>query len=241
MFLRRWNFVCNMIALTAVTVALVCFLFTPVSAQPSGTKPRGKPLSSLELKRLDTKMEEVRESFLRETTTLIKSYEDAGQLERAKTLLEALFKLDPLNEPVKNKLSSLQERIFDSHEFDIDLDTAKAWQPLGTVTKDRPLRIVVSGEYKFSTSLSTGPNGFPTENPAEDLIPGVPLGSVIAVIAAPGAPATKDKGPKPFSVGKDYQKPAERDGVLYLKVNAPPGSKCTGKLQVKISGAIPPE
>jgi hypothetical protein len=41
-------------------------------------------------------------------------------------------------------------------------------------------------------------------------------------------------------VGSKYERPADQDGLLYLKVNVPPGAKCTGRLEAKISGATQP-
>ncbi|MFM7291303.1 MAG: hypothetical protein ACKO6B_08735, partial [Planctomycetia bacterium] len=47
------------------------------AAKPGGAaKPKGKPGNPLDVKRLDARLDEVRESFLRETTTLILSYEN---------------------------------------------------------------------------------------------------------------------------------------------------------------------
>ena len=60
-----------------------------------------------------------------------------------------------------------------------------------------------------------------------------------AIIPA-AAPAATEKPPKPFLVGSSYERPADRDGVLYMKVNVPPNSKCVGKLQVKVGGTIQP-
>ena len=71
---------------------------------------------------------------------------------------------------------------------------------------------------------------------AEDLVSGVPLGAVMGVVAPPGGGRGGDKAPKPFVVGASIERRAERDGVLYLKVNVPPGSKVTGKFTAEISG-----
>jgi len=231
-----------------VGCCLAVWLVVPVSAQPPTAKPKMKPLGVLEVKRLDAKTEEIRQSFLEETTRLIRSYEEGGQFDRARMLLEGLQKLDPQNEPIQKKLGELTEQLLDANEFEIEIDPGKPWQPIGMVTKDRPLRISVAGEYKLATTLSTGPDGVSSKNPAEDLIASVPLGAVMAVISIPvaaGATAdgnkSNDKQPKPFSVGSHYEKNSDREGMLYLKVNVPPGSKCTGRLTARISGAIQPQ
>jgi len=209
------------------------------AAKPGGTaKPNTKKINPLEVKRLDARLDEVRDSFLRDTTTLILSYENLGQYERAKTLLESLQKLDPRNEPIKAKLNELNAKIIESNEFEVELATDESWQPIGAVTKDGLLRIRVTGDYNLTVSLtSLGPDGLPTANPAEDLVANVPLGAVMGVITPAGSAGNQnDKPPRPFAVGASFDKPADRDGILHLKVNVPPGARCTGSLRVKVSG-----
>jgi hypothetical protein len=228
--------------LTAMATAPAA-LAQGTATKPGGVaKPIGKKINPLDVKRLDAKLDEVRESFLRDTTNLILSYENLGQYERAKTLLESLQKLDPRNEPIKAKLGELNAKIIENNEFDVEIDTDESWQPIGAVTKDRLLRIRVTGDYNLTLSqTSLGPEGLPTANPAEDLVANVPLGAVMGVITPAGSAGTfaggnNDKQPRPFAVGASYEKPADRDGILHLKVNVPPGTRCTGKLKVKISG-----
>jgi hypothetical protein len=228
----------------AIGALLAASLTGPLAATASqpGTKARQRPANPPELKRLEAKAEEVRESFLRDTTNLIKSFEDVGQYDRAKLLLEALQKLDPQNDVVKTKLTDLSDRILDASEFEVNLDLGKSWQPIGAVEKGKPLRIRVSGDYKLVANIEASPDGAPSANPAEDLIPHVPFGAVMGVIAAADAAERQstDKQPRPFTVGSQYEKPADRDGVLFLKVNVPPGAKCTGRLTALVSGAMKP-
>lgn len=230
---------------TAAFLACLTFIAVPVArAQGPASKPggaaktTGKKINPLEVKRLDARLDEVRESFLRDTTNLILSYENLGQYERAKTLLESLQKLDPRNEPIKAKLGELNAKIIETNEFEAEIDTDESWQPIGVVTKDRLLRIRVSGDYNLTISqTSLGPEGLPTANPAEDLVANVPLGAVMGVITPAGSAGGNDeKPPRPFAVGASYEKPADRDGILRLKVNVPPGTRCTGTLKVRISG-----
>lgn len=228
---------CFDVASTAAVVAAVAIacLPTTVSAQATG-KPKPRMGSPTEIKRLDAKVDDLRESFFRETTTLIKGYEDAGLPERAKVLLEALGRLDPTNDAIKQKLAELKKTILDSREFELDIDPAKSWQPAGSVVKDEMLRIRARGDYSGSIELTAGPEGVPAVNPTEDVVGHVPLGAVMAVIA-PGTPEKDGKPPRPFAVGKQYEKPAERTGMLFLKVNLPSKRECKGKLTVQISGA----
>ena len=227
----------------AIGALLAASLTVPLAATASqpGTKARQRPANPPELKRLEAKAEEVRESFLRDTTNLIKSFEDVGQYDRAKLLLEALQKLDPQNDVVKTKLTDLSDRILDASEFEVNLELGKSWQPIGAVEKGKPLRIRVSGDYKLVANIEASPDGAPSANPAEDLIPHVPFGAVMGVVAdADATNRSSDKQPRPFTVGSQYEKPADRDGVLFLKVNVPPGAKCTGRLTALVSGATKP-
>jgi len=215
-----------------------------VAAEPAAKQ---KPPSPAEVRRLDAKLAAVSESFLRDTTTLIASYENAGQFDRAKLILEVLQKLDPKNEPIQAKLKMLNERIMEATLQDLDLDADAQWTAIGRVVKGRPIRIEASGEYKVTATVETGPAGMPSANPVTDLVAGVPLGALMGVIL----PATDASGgesqqpganqqaqqPRPFAVGAAYDRPADRDGILYMKVNVPPGSKCTGSLKARVSGA----
>lgn len=211
-----------------------------VAAEPTA---KTKPPSPAEMRRLDAKLAAVSESFLRDTTTLIASYENAGQFDRAKLILEVLQKLDPKNEAIQAKLKSLNERIMESTLQDLDLDADAQWTAIGRVVKGRPIRIEASGEYKVTATVETGPAGMPSANPVTDLVAGVPLGALMGVILpAPDSAAVDQRPganqqPRPFAVGVAYDRPADRDGILYLKVNVPPGAKCTGGLKARVSGA----
>ena len=216
-----------------------------VRAQTSKSKSKPKPVNPTEVKKLDTRLEEVQRSFLKDTDSIIKGYEDNGQFDRAKVLLEVLQKLDPKNELIKKKLEHLDDQILESTEFDLDLDPSKSWQPVGLVVKDRLYRIEVDGDYKFITTSTVGPEGFPTKDPANDMV-SAPLGAVVAVIVPPGGATAGGGGggggggnnrqPNAFFVGAKLEQAAQRDGMLLLKVNVPAGSKCTGKLKVKVGG-----
>ena len=211
-----------------------------VAAQPAA-KGRPRTPANPEVKKIDAKMEKVKDSFLRDTETLIKSYEDAGSYDRARIILEALQKLYPQNENIKGKLESLAEQSLDASEFEMDLDVSKSWVEIGPVQKDRTIRIRVAGDYKLTSgTVTSGPDGLTGDNPEKDLLAHVPLGAVMGAVIPAAGGGGNEKPPRPFLVGASYEKPAERDGKLYLKVNVPPNSKCVGRLQVKVGGTIQP-
>ena len=225
--------------LAAATWCVLAALVGTVAAQPGG-KSRPKPPNP-EVKKLDAKMEKVKDGFLRDTENLIKSYEDAGSYDRARIILEALQKLYPQNEAIKSKIEQLAVQSLDASETDFDLDVSKSWQEVGPVQKDRTIRIRVQGDYKInSAAVSSGPDGVTGDNPDKDLLPYIPFGAVMGAIIPSGGAGGNEKPPKPFLVGTSFEKPAERDGTLYLKVNVPPQAKCVGRLQVKIGGTIQP-
>jgi hypothetical protein len=243
---RSFRLAAGLVAVGVAAVAAV--MAPPVGAQPAAGKAgigkgKAKPANALEIKKLDAKLEEVRESFLRDTTTLISSYENLGQFERAKLLLEALQKLDPRNEPIKAKLGQLNEKILDSSEIELDVDAGGRWQPVGTVAKDRAFRIRASGDYKLTLTQSAGPEGMSADNIAEDVMPGVPLGALMGVIVPPDSLAQLAGGRqperplRPFTVGPQLERNADKDGMLYVRVNVPSVAKCTGKISLRVSGA----
>lgn len=201
-------------------------------------RPRSRAASPAEIKRLDVKLEEARAAFLRETANLAASYENLGQLDRAVEVLDVLRRLDPGNEQVRTKLEDLRQRSLDAKEFEVTLDTASSWEPIGTVAKGRPLRIRVTGDYKLDASLTTNADGATGSDPQRDLIAALPLGAVMGVIIPPATAGQGEaKPPRPFLVGSSFEKPADADGMLFLKVNVPPAAKCTGRLSVMVSGA----
>jgi hypothetical protein len=224
-----------------VVAAGWCVLAALVGTAAAQPAAKGRPKqANPEVKKLDAKMEKVKDSFLKDTEQLIKSYEDAGSYDRARIILEALQKLYPQNEPIKQKLEQLAAQSLSASEIEIDLDAGKSWQEVGPVMKDRTIRIRVAGDYKLTTApLTSGPDGLTGDNPEKDLLAHVPLGAVMGAII-PATAAANEKPAKPFLVGSTYERPAERDGVLYLKVNVPPNSKCVGKLQVKVGGTVQP-
>lgn len=244
----------SVFAACALTAASALWISpdSSVHAQTGKSKVKTKPISPADLKKLDSKLEDVQRSFLKETESIVKGYEEGGQFERAKILLEVLQKLDPKNEAIKKKLEQLDTQILDSTEFEIDLDSSKGWQPVGIVVKDHPLRIDADGDYKFVASLPVTADGFPTSDPANDMVGSAPLGAVVAIIMPPagtaatggggggrggaGGGGNNQKQPNAFHVGTKFEQPAPRDGILLLKVNVPLGSKCTGKLKIKVGG-----
>ena len=223
--------------LTAITIWYVAT--SVVQAQSTKTKGKPpKPLSSVEAKKIDVRLEKLQETFASESTAIIDDYENGGQYERAKFLLEVLMKLDPKNEALKKRISDLDERILKRVEVDQKLNTGGDWTLIGTVQKDVPARVEATGEYKISLSASNiSADGFPTEDAMRDLVGKVPTGALMGMIVTEENEKEK-KVPEPFAVKSKHDFTPKHDGALYLKVNVPPGSKCTGDLKLKLNGIV---
>ncbi len=205
-------------------------------AQPPRSSPR-KP-SPAEIKRLDTQLNDAYGVFMNQTVDLITSYENLGQFDRAKVIVEALAKLDPENEAMKTKIADLEKRMLEAGVFEVDLMPGDGWQAIGAVAKGDVVRVQITGEYRFQAIGSTTADGITGDSPETDFMRGIPLGAVMGVIA-PASQAggdKKDEKPRPFVVGSNYDNRADKDGVLYLKANLPIGTKCTGRMEAKITG-----
>jgi hypothetical protein len=222
-----------------VSVLVVWASGTIVHAQSSKSKNKPpKPLSPAETKKIDVRLEKLQETFSNESSAIIDEYENAGQYERAKFLLEVLQKLDPKNEAIKKRVSDLDEKILRRVETDQKFNTGGDWTLIGTVQKDVPARIEATGEYKINlVASSISADGFPTEDVTRDLVGRVPTGALMGMIVTETHQKEK-KPPEPFAIKSKHDFTPKQDGELYLKVNVPPGSKCVGDLKLKLNGIL---
>ncbi len=217
------------------------------SRSRSKSKSGGKTTST---KTIDVKAEKLQDSFLRSATSIAREYEDAGDLEKAKTILETIVRLDGSLSAVKAKIKSLNETILNANEYEFTLDPGKGWtKTQARVFKGQSVRIQTTGDYKLTTSLTVEPQGVAQRDPVKDMVGGIPLGAVMGMVVAPPSPTSaksRKQGPpklnkgRPFTIGKELDLKPAQDGVLFLRVNVPPGSKCTGKIRVQMSGHIRP-
>ena len=229
----------------ALSVVLLVWLAAAplVEAQTGKAKARPKTVSPNEMKKLDVRMDDVQKSFIKDTASLIRDFEEAGQPERAKLLLEVLLKLDPKNDSIRKKIDDLNDKILDQSEFEYELDVSKPWVQVGVVTGGKLARITAEGDYKFDAAGKLTADGVPAQDPANDMITGVPMGTLMGVVmpANPQPNRTANGNPNkppPFAVKTEYEWTPKQDGVLLLKLNFPAGTKCTGKLKLKVSGML---
>lgn len=68
-----------------------------------------------------------------------------------------------------------------------------------------------------------------------DLVSRVPTGALMGMILTDENRKEKKPG-EPFAIKSKLEFTPRQSGMLYLKVNIPPGSKCNGDLKLKLSG-----
>ncbi|MDZ4687969.1 MAG: hypothetical protein SH850_23090 [Planctomycetaceae bacterium] len=196
------------------------------------SKPKSKSGGTENVRQLDIRMQEMQERIVKDAADIAKGYEDAGQYDRAKVLLEVLEKLNPKLPGLQAKIDQLKEKSLDSTEFEIEMDVAKGWTPAGLVFKDRITRIEAEGDYNFVASGSITADGLPTSDTGADLLGGVPVGALIGIVVNPD----NKKPGKPFEIKAKREWTPRESGYLQLKVNVPNGHKSTGKLTIKLGG-----
>lgn len=232
----------GMVAAAMMTVLIVIPLtsFSLLYAQSAKSKSKVvKPLPAGEAKQIDARLQKLQETFETESKAIIEGYEKSGQYDRAKFLVEVLLKLDPKNEEFKKKVEELTEQSLKTSEFEMKFDANSDWTPVGNVMKDRLARIQANGEYKMMLPASSvSADGFQTKDITTDLVVSVPTGALMGMIVTEEHQENKPdrKMPDVFAVRSKHEFTPKKDGVLYLKVNAPPGSKCIGDLKLKLSG-----
>jgi hypothetical protein len=236
--MTRFQRLGNLSVALAVTMLLTfCITDSHAVAQSGKGKSKAKASAS-EVKQIDQRLQKLQDNFETESTAIIEGYEKAGHYERAKFLLEVLLKLDPYNENIKKRIAENKDLILNQSEFEQRFDPGNDWTPIGNVYKDQPVRITASGEYRVTISaVAIGPNGFPTENIATELVASVPTGALMGMVVTEDSIKEK-KPPEPFAIKTKYDFTPKQNGQLYLKVNLPPGSRCNGDLKIKLSGIL---
>lgn len=200
--------------------------------QPTA-QPAPQPIRDSNLKKIDAKADKVEVQFVKDAFELSKEYEDAGDLERAIEYLEAMLKIKPNLPGAKERIEKLQNDIISKNDFTFDLDPSGLWnKPVAYVRKDKPFRIQVTGSYKLTVSETIGPDGYPEGDLQRDMLEGIKTGELAGMIV------TNNKPGEPFSIGSEKDFTPKDGGMLFLKVNVPPGSKTTGKLKVRLSGYV---
>lgn len=183
---------------------------------------------------LDSRAEELSQTFVKEATTLAEEYFDAGSLEKSKALLQAVLKINPDAKQVQEKLKDIDDAILSFDETEVEVNVAKGWEWSGlSVIEDQPFRAQAEGPYRLVVNTTVGPAGFPEKDLMKDMIAGAPTGALVGVIVKEDG-----KQGRPFVIGTGGDFRFKETGRLFLKVNTPPDSKNIGKIVVTFSGVL---
>lgn len=194
---------------------------------------------------LDVKANEIQGNFIKSAEELANEYYELKEYDRARMLLKSIQALDPQRANLDGKLKRLDEDMINSNATEVEVNSAKPWESSAVlVSAGKPIRIKAEGPYKFVMNAQFGPAGVvagKTPSPQE-LVGELPLGALIGVIIPAERPqdgkADDKKREKPFLIGDGCDYTSTKDGILYLRINAPPENKNTGKLKVEISGGL---
>lgn len=207
--------------------------------KPAGKSPKisTKPIANTQT--LDVKAQQIQNSFVKDAEDLAGQYMEAGHLDKAKSLLEAVLQVNPQSDKAKQKLDQIEESIMSANDFEVDVNPSQGWAPANAmVFTDRPIRFQVDGTYKFDVSTTITPEGFADKDQNKDMVSGIPCGALMGIIVTVGAQGQPGKPGRPFIVGEKKEFTPKETGLLFLRVNAPPGNKNSGKLKVQISGYV---
>lgn len=207
-----------------------------------GQGRRTKPDVPVNVKSLDDKAAALEQEYLSGLFDLARSYEDAGQSEKAKSVLQDILKIKPDAEAVKTRLKELDEAVFDENVRTVEIDVTKGWTITGiSVKRDAPIRFAAEGTYRYIVNEQVGPDGLSHEDVMRDTAAGVPSGALMGLILPPPKPGQLQQTQKPgspFAIGASREFNPPEDGALALRVNLPTGTKSVGKIRVTISGHV---
>lgn len=227
--------------LRTMKLVVGCGVALTFATELSAQTPTGKTSAKAKanpgaggVRTLDARVIDLQRQLLKDANEISKGYEDAGEYDRAKWMLEVLHKLDPKLPGLKERIDQLTEKSLDSTEFEVELDVSKGWTPpIAIMPKDRLVRLEASGDYKLSISATATGDGLPTKDDGSELLPGMPIGAIVGIV---NNTETKKLG-KPFEVKGKREWMSKEPGYLQLKVNLPAGHTSKGKLKVQVSGA----
>lgn len=185
-------------------------------------------------KTLELRAQKAEQALAREYLDIASGYYDLGDVEKAKDFLVRLNDLRKGLPGVKEKINELEEELMNSNSNTLSIDTAKGWgEAIAVVREGEAFRLAAAGDYKLTTTMKVDVTGLPSRDPVKDLAGNVPFGALMGLIVG-----TDGKPGRPFAVKDGVEHTPRKSGQLYVRVNTPPGAKCTGKIQVRISGKV---
>jgi len=206
--------------ITVACAAMCALLTVNVQAQDNS-----------ETRAIDVRSSKTIRGFVVEAMELAIDYENNGDVQKALLLYQQIYRLDNRHQQLPAKIKFLTNSLLENNQVVHKLNTSIGWIAIGNVYAGRTFRLLTSGTFTMTPSAEFTADGMPKGDVKKDgMDDEMPLGALIGVYF-------RDKKPsQPFLVGGGKQFTPEKDGVLYLKINAPPGMKCQGVINIRTSG-----
>lgn len=215
-----------------VSVCTCCLLIQAVTnAQSSRDRKKTEPTASE--KALEVRLEKAEQALVDEYKEVVVEIYKKGNKEKAMSMLQRLKRLSPNLDGLDDRIESISEELMQENADDFELDTRKTWELVGTVAEGKAFRIAASGEYKMTMTATLSAEGIAPDKESKDHMPGAPLGCLMGVIVD-----SEGKPGRPFAVKSQLELTPKKSGQLLLKVNVPNGTRCVGKIKIKVSGYI---
>lgn len=221
----------------AITLVCVCGLLIDAAAMGQ-SRDRKRESEATSAKVLELRLEKAEQALVEEYKVAAEELHKQGDKEKAIALLQRLKQLNPKVEGLDQRMQAINEELMAENADELEIDTRYTeWKLVGDVMEGKPFRLQAAGEYRMTYTAFVGVEGIKPDEKAKDHIPGAPVGCLLGVIVSEGKDGTMEAG-KPFPVGAGLEQSPQKAGKLFLKVNVPEGTKCTGKIKVQLSGYI---
>ena len=221
----------------AALVVCGCSLLIQQAANAQSSRDRRKD-DTPSAKELEDRLAKAEEQLVEEYKSVAIEYYTQGDKVKSMQMLKRLKQLSPKLDGLSERIDSISEELMQENSGQFDLDTKNNdWLQVGAVFKDKPFRIQSAGTYRMTMTVTSDIDGIITEEDAGDFHGNHKIGSLLAVIVSKGKGGKPTAG-KPFPVGSQLEHIPREDGVLYLKMNVPNGTRCTGKIKIGVSGNI---
>ena len=216
-----------------LSVCACCLLIQAVCHGQS-SRDRRKTDEAASEKALEVRLEKAEQALVEEYKEVVVEFYNQGNKERAMSMLKRLKKLSPDLSGLDDRIEAMSEELMQENADEFELDTrTTAWEYIGDVSEGKAFRIASAGEYKMTMTSTVSVDGITPDKEAKDHLPGAPLGCLLGVIVD-----AENKPGRPFPVKSQLEMAPRKSGKLFLKVNVPEGTRCIGKLKVRVSGYI---
>ena len=215
-------------------VALAGFVVQSI-AMGQSSRDRRRDDDTPSSRSLEIRMQKAEEALVNEYKEVAIEYYNQDEKEKAIDLLGRLRKLAPEMPGLEDQIKSIQEEMMQANELELEIDTSKSWgSAVAQVEEGKAFRLAAAGDYKIKYETTVSLEGLPTEDETQHHVEGIPFGALIGVVVSDG------KIGKPFAVKSELEFSPKKSGQLFLRVNVPADVRCTGKIKIRMSGAVTP-